>query len=110
MNVPLISRYVSITSAVLAGWNVGLLAAFLVAIALAVGLGKFMKIIPGGAVFFGIVTISIVLGALLGVIVGRKVLPWLARKRPAVAYVMLAALALLSIASFPAIFSYGLSQ
>jgi hypothetical protein len=52
----------------------------------------------------------VVVGVLLGVIVGRKLLPWFVRRRPILAYAILIVLVMLSIGSFPAIFPYGLSQ
>jgi hypothetical protein len=100
------SQWVSVVSAVLVGWNVGLLMAFLMAIGLGVGLGNFMQIATGSFVFGLLVAVSTIMGILLGVWVIRILYPRFSHCRQWVGYLWLIALVVLSALSLPASFSF----
>ncbi len=107
--VPPTPKWVAIASAALAGWNVGLIAAFLIAIYLSIVAGKFTKFVVGSGSFFLVVGVSITLGVVIAIITGRRLVQWFARKRQVVAYALLAALMVLSLLSFPAMFPYSIT-
>jgi len=100
------SGWASLVCSILAGWNVGLLAAFLTAIGLGVGLRSFIQIVTGNTSFFLVVATSISLGILFGIVVGRKLYPWFSRHSRFAGYFWLIALIIFSALSLPASFSF----
>ena len=94
----------SLVSAILAGWNVGLITTLVIAIGLG-GLGSFAQW-SGGTRFFLVIGISVAIGVLIGVITGRKLLTWFRRRTRFSGYVWSILLVIFSILSFPAPFSF----
>jgi len=110
MDNPVLSpRWVARLSAVLLGWNIALISAFLFVIATVVLLrksGVSFQVLDVGAWFIG--GLCILLAAFVGVFVGKIAYPWFHRRPQGLGYVLLLVLILVTIFSFPARFTYVL--
>jgi hypothetical protein len=108
-NLVLSPRWVARLSAVLLGWNVALISAFLFVIAAFV-------LLPKRGVSFQAVDIEawflvgfcILFAVFVGVFVGKIAYPWFQRRSQGLGYVLLLVLILVSTFSFPAPFTYVL--
>lgn len=110
MDDPVLSpRWVARLSAVLLGWNVALISAFLFIIAASVLLRKsgvsFQAVDIEAWVLAGF---CILFAVFVGVFVGKIAYPWFQRRPQGLGYVLLLVLMLVSIFSFPAPFTYVL--
>ena len=108
-NPALSPRWVARFSAVLLGWNVALISAFLLVIATFVLLWKTgisFQAVDIGAWF--LVGFCILISVFLGVFDDKIVYPWFQRKSDAIGYTLLLVLIVFSIFSFPAPFTYVL--
>jgi hypothetical protein len=110
MDDPVLSpRWVARLSAVLLGWNVALISAFLFVIATVVLFrksGVSFQAVDIGAWF--LVGFCILFSVFVGVFVGKITYPWFQRRPQGLGYVLLLVLILFSIFSFPAPFKYVL--
>jgi len=102
-------RWVARLSAVLLGWNVALISAFLFVIA------TFVLLRKSGVSFqaldiktWFLVGFCILFAVFVGVFVGKIAYPWFQRRPQRLGYVLLLVLILVSIFSFPAPFTYVL--
>jgi hypothetical protein len=98
-------RWVAQTNAALAGWNIGLLSAFLVAIGLVVLFGGGDGLRDRGALVVALV-VSVLVGLALAYVAARRCLPWFARRGRFAAITWLAGLAVLTLLSLPAPFGF----
>jgi len=110
MDDPVLSpRWVARLSAVLLGWNVSLISAFLFVIATFVILresGTSFEAVDVGA--WLLVGFCILLAVFVGVFVGKIAYPWFERRPQGLGYLLLLVLILFTIFSLPASFTYVL--
>jgi chromate transport protein ChrA len=110
MHDPVLSpRWVARLSAVLLGWNIALISAFLFVIATLVLLrktGVSFQVRDVGAWF--VAGFCILLAAFVGVVVGKIAYPWFQKRSQGFGYVLLLILILVSLFAFPAPFTYVL--
>ena len=102
-------RWVARLSAVLLGWNVALISAFLFVIATFVLLrksGVSFQALNRGAWF--LVGFCILFAVFVGVFVGKIAYPWFQKRSYGLGYVLLLILILVSLFAFPAPFTYVL--
>jgi hypothetical protein len=98
---------IAFANAILTGWNVGLIAAFLTVIVLVVLFG-------GGGGLQNRTAIALVLlaglldGVVLGYLVARRVVAWFARRQPWTARAWLAVLIAVTLMSFPGLFRFSI--
>jgi hypothetical protein len=98
---------IAITNAVLSGWNIGLLAAFVTAIALVALFGG-----EGGlsdrASIAAVIVAAALSGGSLGYVFGRGVARWFANRRPVTARAWLVGLVVVTLLSFPGFFRFSI--
>jgi predicted Na+-dependent transporter len=97
---------IAITNAVLSGWNIGLLAAFVTAIVLVALFGGEGGL-RGRASIAAVVVAAVLVGGALGYVFARGVARWFANRRPVIARTWLIGLVVITLLSFPGFFRFS---
>ena len=106
MNTEDSPAWATITSASLLGWNIGLVSAFFLAIAVGVISKSFNLSISSNFSITIILLLSVCLGITLGIYAGRKAAKWFKKQSRVKSYIWLILLVLITLLSFPAPFNY----
>lgn len=102
-----VKSWIAVFSAILSGWNIGLIVAFLILIGLSVGLQQFdVSVVLGDVLSIILISISTITGIIIGAITGKKLLSWFKKRKQIEGYIWLGILILITIFSFPSKFYF----
>ncbi len=106
MNTKDSPAWATITSASLLGWNIGLVSAFLLAIAVGVISKNFNLTISSNFSVTIVLLLSGCAGITFGIYAGRKTAKWFKKQSRVKSYIWLILLIIITLLSFPAPFNY----
>jgi len=99
-------QWVASLNAILVGWNIGLLGALIVGVAILTILANTMGNLQSSAGLVLVLASALVVGALAGWYSARKMRPWFTKRSKARAYLWLAVVAIVTLTSIPAPFNF----
>jgi len=102
------SKYIAPVSAALVGWNVGILAAFLIAIVIGASFSGMGVPLKGAFAVIATGIAAISLGIFLGVVAYSRVRRWFGGLGQMQGYIWLIVLVLVTTAIFPAPFGFNI--
>ena len=98
---------IAIINSVLSGWNIGLLAAFVTAIALVALFGGEGGL-RGTASIAAVIVAAVLVGGALGYLFARGVVRWFANRPPMTGRAWLVGLVVVTLLSFPGFFRFSI--